>query len=85
MFIHFYFIKSTLPSQVAQIIIRKPLNRYLEPDNPALQMNFNVDILRIDWYQPEMPPNPFIFFRANRQTIININAIQSVKPFGNKN
>ncbi|MES2797676.1 MAG: LytTR family DNA-binding domain-containing protein [Bacteroidota bacterium] len=28
--------------------------------------------------------NPHIFFRANRQAIIHINAIQSVRPFGNQ-
>jgi DNA-binding LytR/AlgR family response regulator len=28
--------------------------------------------------------NPQLFFRANRQAIVHINAIQSVKPFGNQ-
>lgn len=28
--------------------------------------------------------NPNVFFRANRQAIINIDAIQSVRPFGNQ-
>lgn len=28
--------------------------------------------------------DPKLFFRANRQTLLNINAIQSVKPYGNQ-
>lgn len=28
--------------------------------------------------------DPELFFRANRQTIININSVQSVKPYGNQ-
>jgi DNA-binding LytR/AlgR family response regulator len=28
--------------------------------------------------------NPNIFFRANRQTIINIHDVQSAKPYGNQ-
>lgn len=48
---------------------------------------FNGDKLIYD-YTPmeeiEEVLDPAVFFRANRQTIININAVLSVKPYGNQ-
>jgi DNA-binding LytR/AlgR family response regulator len=48
---------------------------------------FNGDKLIYD-YSPlediEEVLDPELFFRANRQTIVNINAIQSAKPYGNQ-
>ena len=48
---------------------------------------FNGDKLIYD-YSPleeiEEVLDPDMFFRANRQTIVNINAIQSAKPYGNQ-
>jgi DNA-binding LytR/AlgR family response regulator len=56
-------------------------------DNLNYFYKFNGDKLIYD-YSPleeiEEVLNPEMFFRTNRQTIINIHAIQSVKPFGNQ-
>lgn len=60
------------------VIYRENLNYFYK---------FNGDKLIYD-YTPleeiEEVLDPELFFRANRQTIININSIQSVKPFGNQ-
>ncbi|HSK14007.1 MAG TPA: LytTR family DNA-binding domain-containing protein [Phnomibacter sp.] len=50
-------------------------------------IRFNGDKLIFD-YTPmddlEEVLDPDMFFRANRQTILNINAVQSAKPYGNQ-
>ncbi len=67
-----------LEAKEIAVIYRENLNFFYK---------FNGDKLIYD-YTPleeiEEVLNPEIFFRANRQTIININSVQSVKPYGNQ-
>ena len=67
-----------LEAKEIAVIYRENLNYFYK---------FNGDKLIYD-YTPmeeiEEVLDPAIFFRANRQTIININAILSVKPYGNQ-
>lgn len=67
-----------LEAKEIAIIYRENLNYFYK---------FNGDKLIYD-YSPleeiEEVLDPDLFFRANRQTIININAVHSVRPYGNQ-
>jgi DNA-binding LytR/AlgR family response regulator len=67
-----------LEAKEIAIIYRENLNYFYK---------FNGDKLIYD-YSPleeiEEVLDPNLFFRANRQTIININAVHSVRPYGNQ-
>lgn len=67
-----------LEAKEIAVIYRENLNFFYK---------FNGDKLIYD-YSPleeiEEVLDPGLFFRANRQTIININAVLSVKPYGNQ-
>jgi DNA-binding LytR/AlgR family response regulator len=60
------------------VIFRENLNYFYRFDGEKLIYDYSP----LEEIEEVLDPN--IFFRANRQTIININAVQSAKPYGNQ-
>jgi DNA-binding LytR/AlgR family response regulator len=60
------------------VIYRESLNYFYRFNGEKLIYDYSP----LEEIEEVLDPN--IFFRANRQTIINLNAVQSAKPYGNQ-